>query len=195
MSSDLAGEVTRLLRRIASGEESAKDELANTVYGSLHGIAERLMARERPDHMLQPSALINEAWMRLEKGKLFQSPRNRQYFYAAAAQAMRRILVEHARRPNPKSDEVQQSGIAIDALIEQLDQERIDVLALTDTLKTLEELHSRQHEIVQLKFFARLTNKEIADILSVSVGTVEKDYRSARVWLYRKLVEHDNNEC
>lgn len=184
------GEVTRLLRRWKSGDQEVVDELLPLVYQELRVLAGNYLRRERVGHTLPPTALVHEAYLRLVGSDLSQATiENRTHFFAVAAQAMRRILVEHARyhaaarRPSPaqrmdfeEADAEQAGGQAF-----------LDVLAVHESLQQLQENHPRQAQVVELRFFGGLGEEETAQALGVSRATVARDWRIARMLLGRML--------
>jgi RNA polymerase sigma factor (TIGR02999 family) len=184
MMATTGGEVSRLLAEIAAGSESAKGDLFDCVYQELYAMAERLMKRERAGHTLGATGLVHEAYLRLSGQAL---ERNRPYFFAAAANAMYRILVERARQ----SGKHHRNRIPLDAVLDDLEAtHRVKMLDLYDSMETLKgygERGRRQHEVIVQRFFGGLPWKEIAFNLDVSVATVEKDWQAARAWLYRRL--------
>ncbi|MDP6555068.1 MAG: ECF-type sigma factor [Pirellulaceae bacterium] len=191
MAIDPADDVTRLLGEIASGNEAAKNELFECVYEELHTMAERHMKQERPGHTLGATGLVHEVYLRL-KGQALQ--KNRPYFFAAAAKAMYRILVERARQSNKHH----RDRIPLDVVLDELEiAHRVKMLDLHEYLKKLKEYGERgkrQHEVLVQRFFGGLQWKEIATNLNVSVATVEKDWQAARAWLYARLKEGSSND-
>lgn len=182
-------EITMLLGEIGQGSASAKQELMGRAYDELQLLAGGMMRRERSDHTLQPTALVNEAAMRM-LGELTKiGGRDRAYFFGAMATAMRRVLVDHARSKNAArrgGGEYKKQGL--DYAIEFVqDDSKIDLLALDDALDKLTEMNARQSEVVTLRFFGGMSIPEIADHLDVSVSTIEKDWRIARAWLRTQL--------
>ena len=168
------------------GEAGAEEELLPLVYGELRKLAASRMAKERPGQTLQPTALVHEAWLRL---KPQDNPgwKNRAQFFAAAAEAMRRILVENARRKASQKrggdwDRVDLDGVEIAAPMPPE-----ELLALTEALDELRELNPRHAELVNLCFFIGLTQKEAAEALGISVATAERNWAFCRAWLYQKL--------
>jgi len=177
---------TELLRAWSQGDESARERLIPLLYGELHRLAQRYMRRERPDHMLQPTALVNEAYLRLIDVNRVEW-RNRTHFLALAAQMMRRILVESARNRHREK----RGGDAVRENIDNLDElpkpEERDVIALSDALSGLATFDSRMSRIVELRYFGGLTVEETADVLDVSPETVMRDWKTAKAWLLREL--------
>ena len=180
---DSAGRLTGILGRIAAGDERAKNELFECVYEELHAMARRRMNEERPDHTLGATGLVHEVYLRLQGPAL---ERERAYFFGAAAQAMYRILVEHARQSPGR-----QNRVSVDAVLDDLEvTHRMKMLDLSEALERLKEFGKhgrRQHDVIVQRFFGGLAWKEIAANLEVSTATVEKDWQAARAWLYRQL--------
>ncbi|MBL8989079.1 MAG: sigma-70 family RNA polymerase sigma factor [Gemmatimonadales bacterium] len=180
--------VTRLLHELSAGNEHAVEQLVPLIYAELHAIAERQMRRERADHTLQPTALVHEAFLRLVGNET--SWQNRQHFLGVAAQAMRRILVDHARRQKARKRGGGADKIELD---EQLiavggeSGEGLDLEALDEALTRLAELDARQARIVELRFFAGLDVEETAAVVGVSPATVKRDWQFAKAWLKREL--------
>ena len=182
------GEVTRLLAELKSGRADARSELAAVVYQELHGIARRLMRYERADHTLQATALVHEAFMRLVGGTEPQWD-NRNHFFAVAATAMRRVLVDYARAraAGKRGGELQRVDLDEPAVVgrDDLDQ----VIAIDQALTRLAAWDARQSRVVELRFFAGLSEEEIAELLHVSARTVKRDWRLARAWLHAELAD------
>ncbi len=178
-------DVSVLLRAWSDGDRDALEKLTPIVYGELHRLARRYMKRERRGHSLQTTALVNEAYMRLVDYKRMQW-QNRAHFFAASAQLMRRILVEHARRHNLK-----RGGAAVHVALEDVamvggDQDA-DLVALDDKMNALALIDPRKVQVVEMRFFGGLSVEETAEVLKVSAITVKRDWRAARAWLYREL--------
>lgn len=188
MAIDPAGEVTRLLGKIANGNEQAKNELFECVYEELHAMAERHMKQERPGHTLGATGLVHEVYVRLQ-GQI--PTKNRPYFFGASAKAMYRILVEHARQ----SQKDRQKRVPLtDVLNELVVKNRVKMLDLHEALETLKEhgkRGKRQYEVVIYRFFGGLQWNEIATIHRVAVTTSEKDWQAARAWLHARLTQGD----
>jgi len=182
---DTTSEVTILLNQLQAGEEAAADELFPIIYEELRRLAGGFMSRERTDHTLQPTALVHEAY-----GKLMaqESPwSNRSHFMAIAATAMRRVLLDHARKR--KADK-RGGGAAQITLKEELfltDGRGLDIEALDQALTRLAAMDERQGRVVELRFFGGLSVEETARVLGVSPNTVKRDWRHARAWLHREL--------
>ncbi|MEM1451618.1 MAG: ECF-type sigma factor [Planctomycetota bacterium] len=175
--------LTQLLRAARDGEEGAADRLIEGVYSDLRQVARLQFRREAPGHTLQPTALVNEAWLRLagQEGEF----ENRAEFFAAAAQAMRRILIDHARMA--RTDK--RGGGAKRETMTQLggvDRE-LSVLQVDDALQALEREYPDLASIVELRFFAGLTVEEVAEVLGISTATVKRHWAYARAWLFEKM--------
>jgi RNA polymerase sigma factor (TIGR02999 family) len=178
--------ITRLLVAWGQGDQAALETLAPLVQQELHRVAARQMAGERPGHVLQPTALVNEAYVRLVDWK-HVAWQNRAHFFGVAASIMRRILVDTARargRAKRGGDALQVSLTDVPDMAVPATQ---DLVALDDALKTLETLNPRQSQVVELRFFGGLSLEEAAEALKVSVGTVRRDWSLAQTWLYREL--------
>jgi RNA polymerase sigma-70 factor (ECF subfamily) len=178
--------ITQLLIAWRGGDEQAMEDLAPILQQELHRVASRYMARERRGHILQTTALVNEAYLRLIDWKNVQW-QNRAHFFAMASQIMRRILVDYARtqhREKRGGDAVQ---VSLSNAAEVPLESASDIAALDEALQTLETLSPRQSRVVELRFFGGLSLEESAEVLEVSVGTVRRDWSLARAWLYREL--------
>jgi RNA polymerase sigma factor (TIGR02999 family) len=179
------GEVSAILRAWSDGDPGALDRLTPIVYDELRRLARLYMRRERPDHSLQASSLVNEAYMRLVDYKRMQW-QNRAHFFAVSAQLMRRILVDHARRRN-----IKRGGgvrhVSLDDAVIVTEEATTDLVALDGALTELARLDPRKVRVVEMRFFAGLSVEETAAVLQVSAVTVMRDWSSARAWLYREL--------
>ena len=193
MTGDPQGEVTKLLAAYAAGSQEAKNRLFELVYEELRGIANGLMRWEREDHTLQPTALVNKAYLKLFAGRELKAD-NRAYFFAAAANAMRQMLVDHARKRRAKIHGGELRRAPLDDVLDSLEStQRVDMVDLHEALEQLERFGKRQHEAIMLRFFGGLTYEEVAEHLNVSVSTVEKDWKMARAWLHGKLRGRNND--
>jgi RNA polymerase sigma-70 factor, ECF subfamily len=179
------GEVTRLLKAMKSGDQTASEKLLPLVYEELHRLAKAYMRRERRDHTLQPTALINEAYLRLAGDAT--DWQNHAHFIAVAANVMRRVLVDHARmhKAGIRGGDFQrvefEEGIAIS-------RERSgEVVALDDALHELERVSPRQARIVELRYFAGLSVDEIGAILKIAPRSIQREWASARIWLFKRM--------
>lgn len=186
MQTDSPKEITQLLVAWRDGDQSALEELAPLVHSELHRLAHQYMSRERPDHLLQTSALVNEAYVRLIDWKAVHW-QNRAHFFAVSAQLMRRILVDFARsRENLKRG----GGAFRVSLSEAGDfpvERSADLVALDEALILLAAVDRRKSQVVEMRFFGGLAVKEVAEVLNVSEETVMRDWRLAKVWLLREL--------
>jgi RNA polymerase sigma factor (TIGR02999 family) len=187
MSATPTGTVSQLLRAWGRGDTQAREDLLPLVYQELRRRASAYLRRERPDHTLQPTALVHEAYIRLT-AQTRVSWLNRTQFFAIAAQLMRRILVDHARERQAAK---RPGGIRV--TFEEGAQAVLppdcELLMLDDALHDLARLDPRQAEIVELKYFAGLSETEVAAVLSLSRATVTRDWQSARAWLYRRITK------
>jgi RNA polymerase sigma factor (TIGR02999 family) len=179
-------EVTQILEAIQQGDPNAADELLPLVYQELRKLAAHRMARERPGHTLQPTALVHEAWLRLvgDEASKFE---NRAHFFAAAAEAMRRILVESARRKKRLKHGGQLERVDVDQVELPLPMLGDELLALDEALDRLASVDTRAAEVVKLCFFVGLTQEQAAQELGVSVATAERLWAFARAWLFREM--------
>ena len=179
------GEVTLLLNAMQGGDPAATEKLLPLVYDELHRLAKSYMGRERAGHTLQPTALIHETYLRLT-GKSIDW-QNQAHFIAVAANVMRRVLVDHARAHNAGM----RGGNRVRVELEEglaISQERSsEMLALDDALNELEKLSPRQAKVVEMRYFAGLSLEEIAAILQIGPRSVEREWASARVWLFEKM--------
>jgi RNA polymerase sigma factor (TIGR02999 family) len=181
------GEITLLLQRVEAGDATANDRLLSLVYAQLHALAAAKMAHESSGHTLQPTALVHEAWLRLG-GDAQPAWRNRAHFFGAAAEAMRRILVESARRKQALRHGGGQERVDADDPLLALaaPETAAQVLAVHDALDRLAMHDARKAELVKLHYFAGLTLEEAAQVLGVSEPTAKRDWAYARAWLYRE---------
>lgn len=178
-------EITQLLVAWNGGDQAALENLIPLVHAELYRLARNYMGRERVGHPLQPTALVNEAYLRLIDWKNVEW-KNRAHFFGVSAQLMRRILVDFARqRPRVAGESVQQVSIAEVAGLGA--GRAADLVALDDALKSLAELDERKSKIVELRFFGGLSNEETAEVLGISAITVIREWNKAKAWLYREL--------
>ena len=179
-------EITQLLVAWNRGDQAALESLSPLIHQELHRLAKRYMAGERPGHLLQPTALVNEAWLRLIDWKNVEW-QNRAHFFGLAAQIMRRILVDFARAHQREKRGGDAFYVSLSEAEKQPQDSRADLVALDDAMQTLEELAPRQARVVELRFFAGLSLEETAESLNVSVTTVRRDWSLAGAWLFREL--------
>jgi RNA polymerase sigma factor (TIGR02999 family) len=186
MAASSPQDVTQLLVAWSNGEKEALERLTPLVYNELHRLAHRFMGREREGHTLQSTALVHEAYQRLINLKDV-SWQNRAHFFAVSAQLMRRILVDYARsrRRAKRGGEFRQ--VPLNEAVAVFRDQRTDLVALDDALRTLADLDPRKARVVEIRFFGGLSIKETAEVLNVSSETVLRDWRLAKVWLLRQL--------
>jgi RNA polymerase sigma factor (TIGR02999 family) len=177
-------DITELLERWGAGDKQALNQLMPCIYDELKRVAGSYLRGERPGHTLQPTALVNEAYLKMVR---LHSPKieNRKHFIVLAAQAMRRVLVDHARRHNANKRDVRllppDSGQSVQPALE------LDVLALDDALNLLSQFDPDKERIVELRYFAGLSVGETADVVGRSPATVKREWAVAKAWLYRQL--------
>lgn len=176
-------EVTELLVAWGNGDEAALEQLAPLIHSELHRLAHRYMSRERTGHTLQTSALINEAYVRLIDWKTARF-QNRAHFYGVAAQLMRRILVDVARRRPKGEGGAPAQHIALDDALAVAHETDADLVALDEALDELAEFDPRKSRIVELRFFGGLSVEEIAEVLQIAPVTVTREWNKAKAWLY-----------
>ncbi len=178
--------ITQLLKRWERGDEKALDRLMPLVYDELHRLATAYLRRERREHTLQPTALVNELFLKFfdQRSMTWQ---NRAQFFGVAAQIMRRILVDHARAHYSAKRGGDRLVVSLKNLAAFGAQPDADLLALHDVLNRLEEIDPTQSRIVELRFFGGLTIKETAEVMSISHATVEREWRMAKAFLKREL--------
>jgi len=184
-----AGDITDLLQRAASGDAVAEERLLQALYTELRRIAARYLRRERAGHTLQPTELVNEAYVRIMRPASPAQWNDRSHFFAVASTAMRRVLVDHARR---KASAKRNGGVQVDHDVDAMaggehSPERI--LAIDAALTRLAATEARQARIVELRFFTGLTEEEVAGVLGVSSRTVKREWAAAKAWLYDALAE------
>ena len=178
---------TQILLGLGRGDESAASKLLPLVYDELHALAEGYLRGERAEHTLQPTALVNEAYLRLVDHDDVDET-NRERFIRIAARAMRRVLIDHARRRKmTKRGGGGWKRVTLDGAVAPPDCEVVDLVALNDSLERLAEKDQRMSEVVELRFFGGLTITQTARVLGVSDRTVDKDWYTARLWLAREL--------
>jgi RNA polymerase sigma-70 factor, ECF subfamily len=179
------GEVTVLLNAMKRGDATAADKLLGLVYNELHQLAKRYMYRERPDHTLQPTALINEAYMRMVgNGADWQ---NHQHFIGVAANVMRRVLVDHARAHNAGKRGGDLRRVELEDGVALSPERSIEVINVDDAVTELQTLNPRQAQIVELRYFAELSDEQIAALLNISTRTVQRDWLLAKDWLSQRV--------
>ena len=189
MSDEIQHEVTQILHEWSDGDAEAPARLMPFVYDQLRRQARNYLAKERGEHTLQPTALVHEAYLRLVD-QTRVSWQNRAHFYGIAANMMRRILVDHARAHATGKRGGAVVRLSIDDVQIPFEQRATDLIALDEALEKLAEFDERRSKIIELKFFGGLNDDEIAETLNVSRRTVLRDWKTARLWLYRELVEN-----
>jgi RNA polymerase sigma factor (TIGR02999 family) len=183
-------EVTRILESIEHGDPKAADELLPLVYGELRKLAASKMARESPHQTLQPTALVHEAWLRLV-GKDNPQFANRAHFFAAAAEAMRRILIDNARRKRALRHGGEQQRVDVENVLEvAAPGDDDELLAVNEALDKLAVQNKVEAELVKLRYFVGMTLEEAAAVLGVSARTADNYWAHARAWLYRAIKAH-----
>ena len=192
MGNDRPGQVTGLLEAWRAGNEEALEALLPLVYSELRAIAATQLRGERPDHTLQPTALVNEAFLRLVDQHRVEW-QSRSHFFAVASKAMRRILVDHARRRQAQKRGADPKQVPLDDVQVAVTPD-VDLLDLDECLTRLEALDARQARVVELRFFAGCTMQEIAEALDVSTATAKRQWRLARVWLRAELDRKGRSE-
>ena len=187
-----SGDVSHLLRAWGRGDAQAGEDLVPLVYRELRRRAAAYLRNERPDHTLQPTALVHEAYVRLV-GQDRVSWQNRAQFFGVAAQMMRRILVDHARRHHAAKRPGAGAKVTLDDHIGAAQPYDCEILLLDQALGELASINPRQVEIVELRYFGGLTEEEVAVLLSLSRTTVTREWQTARTWLYRRMTRTATN--
>ena len=183
--------VSLLLREVQQGRESAREQLFGRLFAELRGAAARLMRNERPGHTLGASALLNEAILRLLADEVVEQAADRRFLFTAAIRAMKQVLVDHARRRNSHRRGGDRRQQPLDEMLVSFEEQHgFDLEALDDALARLSQRSPRQRDVIESRFFGDLSVQETAELLDVSIGTVERDWRLARAWLYRELRGH-----
>ncbi len=180
-----SSEVTQLLLSWRKGDQESLDELLPFVYGELRRIAQKYMGAERSDHTLQPTALVHEAFLRLVDAEV--SWADRTHFYAVAARAMRRILVDHAKSKSRIKRGGGAAHVPLDEVVAQAVQRSDELIFLDEALDRLAEQDARKAKLVELHFFGGLTYEECAEAAGVSTATVHRDLRLAKAWLQTEM--------
>lgn len=181
-------DVTRLLMELTDGDRDAIDRLFPVVYENLRGLARREMRRERPDHTLNATALVHEAYMKMVQLERI-SWQGRAHFYGAAAQAMRRILISYARMKKADKRGSGAEHVAIEDVVVAARTKPASLVALDEALRRLESLSERQARVVECRFFAGMSVEETAEALNISPATVKRDWTLARAFLNREMGE------
>ncbi|OWY70873.1 RNA polymerase subunit sigma [cyanobacterium TDX16] len=192
MTDEQAGLVTQMLKQVSAGDPRAASELLPLVYAELRKLAQSRMAKTPPGNTLQPTALVHEAYMRMV-GSDAPSWNSRGHFFAAAAQAMRQILVEQVRRKASLKRGGEFDRVSVDPGELAIAEPSEDILALDEALKELEKRDPRKAQLVNLRFFAGLTTEEAAAALGISVPTAERDWRFVKALLHSQLSGTDSS--
>lgn len=186
MTTSPDGEITRLFAAAAAGNPSASQQLLAALYDELHRLAALAMARERPNHTLQPTALLNEAYLKLfPPGSANYT--SREHFFAVAAVVMRRLLVNHALARGAQKRGGSAERLPLDPLASEFESQALDLLALEQALQQLAELDPQQARIVELRFFGGMSVDDCAVVMGVSPRTVKYEWAHARAWLRHQL--------
>ena len=182
-------QVTQLLEAIGRGDTQAGQALLDELYDDLRSLARQQLARERPGHTLQATALVHEAWLRLAPGGHGPAWENRGHFFGAAAEAMRRILVESARRRSRKrrGGDLLREDLAADAIAAPLAADPDELIDLDEALDRFVAIEPRKAELVKLRYFAGLSLEEAATVLGIGASTADRDWAYAKAWLYQQL--------
>jgi RNA polymerase sigma-70 factor (ECF subfamily) len=182
------GEVTRLLGDLRAGKKDAEAQLLALLYDDLRRLAASYLRRERPDHTLQPTALVHEAYLRLVD-QSEQNWQNRAHFLGICAHIMRQILVDHARKRDAAKRGGRERPLVLDEAALPGAQRPEELVALDEALLRLETFDKRQSQVVELRFFGGMTEEEISHVLGISVRTIKRDWNVARAWLYAEMTK------
>ena len=178
--------VTQLLIEVSKGDRGAVDLLLPVIYDELRKLAANYLRRERPDHTLQPTALVHEAYLRLvDQSRV--NWQNRAHFFGVAAQIMRRLLVDHARKHNAEKRGQDFQKLSLDENIDRAVERSGELIALDDALKALAVFDEQKARIIELRYFGGLSIEETADILGVTPTTIKRHWRMAKAWLYGEM--------
>lgn len=187
-------DVTQLLLAWSQGEASALDELLPLVNAELHRLAHHFMRRENPGHTLQTAALVNEAYLKLidQRQVTWQ---NRAHFFGIASQLMRRVLLDHARRRQQARQGGDYLHVPLDEAVIGAEQRAAELIALDDALNDLAARDTRKSQIVELRFFGGLSNEEVAEVTGLSLRTIEREWRKAKIWLHQSISSGNQGEA
>ena len=191
--SSASHKITRILDLINKGDIEASQDLFTLVYNELRKMARSQMARESPGHTLQATALVHEAYIRLmaDEGSRFQ---NKAHFFTAAAEAMRRILIEHARRKNRNKRQGNLKRIDLDETLMIQEPKDEELLVLDEALSRLEKHDKEMSDVLKLRFFIGLTVQETAEMLNIAPRTIDRQWAAARAWLYREMQKNSRSK-
>jgi RNA polymerase sigma-70 factor (ECF subfamily) len=185
---DVGPNITEQLQNWSDGKTEVVDELLPLVYSELHRLASAYLRRERPNHTLQTTALVHEAYLKLA-GQERVEWKNRGHFFAIAAQAMRRILVDYAKNRNRQKRGGTEAMIPLDEALIVAAETNVDIIALDDALRRLAESDQQQERLVELRYFAGMSLEETASILGISRATAAREWAMAKAWLHRELTQ------
>jgi RNA polymerase sigma factor (TIGR02999 family) len=180
------GDVTVLLRQVKAGDSDAVSRLLELVYPQLRRIARQRLRQERSGHTLQPTALVNEAYMQLA-GQMGKDWQNRSHFYAVAAQSMRRVLVDYAREKKALKRAGDRQQVELDEALAIVSDRLDEILAIDEALQRLAAFDPRGSKVVEMRFFGGMTEEEAAEVLGVTPRTVKRDWNVAKAWLHGEL--------
>jgi RNA polymerase sigma factor (TIGR02999 family) len=186
VSSETPSQITGLLARWRAGDRDALDSLMPLVYDELRTVAQHYLRKERPDHTLQSTALVHEAFVRLV-GQKPPEWKNRKHFYGVAARLMRQILVDHARAHRAGKRGGDAVKLSLNEGLVGSANKGLDILALDDSLNRLAQINPQQSQIVELRFFSGLSIEDTSEVLGVSPATVKRNWTTARAWLFREM--------
>ena len=189
MGGERQHEVTQILHDWSGGDRQAPERLMPLVYDEMRRVARSFLARERGGHTLQPTALVNEAYLRLVDQRSV-SWQNRAHFYGIAASMMRRVLIDHARAHATEKRGGGAVHLSFDDVQVPLEERAASFVAMDEALEKLSQMDERKGRIVEMRFFGGLTDEEIAEVLGVSTRTVLRDWKTARLWLFRELSQN-----
>ena len=186
MSQQTLPEITRILKSWSGGNRDAVDDLMPLVYDELHKVAAQYLRRQRADHTLQPTALVNEAYLKLIDISDVDW-QDRAHFFAFASQTMRHILVDYARAQAREKRGGGAQKLSLDEAVSFSKEDEVDLLSLDESLRALTAIDKQQGKIVELRFFGGLTVEETAVVLHISPATVKREWRIAKAWLYKRM--------
>lgn len=186
MTPKVSESVTQLLIEISNGDREAVDLLLPVIYDELRKLAANYLRRERPDHTLQPTALVHEAYLRLVD-QTRVNWQNRAHFFGIAAQIMRRLLVDHARRHNAEKRGHDFQKLSLDENIDRAVERSTELIALDDALKALAAFDPQKARVVELRYFGGLSVEETADVMGVTATTIKRHWRFAKAWLHGEM--------
>ena len=186
MSEKPSDNITHLLIEVSNGDRAAVDLLLPVIYDELRKLAANYLRRERVDHTLQPTALVHEAYMRLiDQSRV--NWQNRAHFFGVAAQIMRRLLVDHARKHNAEKRGQDFQKLSLDENIDRAVERSAELIALDDALKTLATIDAQKARMVELRYFGGLSIEETADVMGVTPTTIKRHWRFAKAWLHGEM--------